>query len=308
MKQNKAFSLIELSIVILIIGIIIAGVTQGSRLVTQSRIRTAQTLTESSPVTGVKGLWLWLESTSEDSFLTAQTEDGTQLTQWKDRNPQSVSKFYAVKTASSQVTYESEGINGLPTVNFLGTTGADAFFTLSTTTLIANSTPITTRDYSFTIFAVAKLDSTVTISDPVSRAIFYNGDSSSDGYGYYKSGVGADAGKRAVIYGGIGGPITTAATGTTNSEVITLTYGGISPNDNTLRMYTNGVAETLSGATGNFTTPITSDFRIGSIETGGLTPWKGFISELIVYEGALKASDRLEIERYLGKKYGIKVQ
>ena len=41
-KPSKAFSLIELSIVVLIIGILIAGVTQGSRLVRQSRLSTAQ--------------------------------------------------------------------------------------------------------------------------------------------------------------------------------------------------------------------------------------------------------------------------
>jgi prepilin-type N-terminal cleavage/methylation domain-containing protein len=41
-KPSKAFSLKELSIVVLIIGILIAGVTQGSRLVRQSRLSTAQ--------------------------------------------------------------------------------------------------------------------------------------------------------------------------------------------------------------------------------------------------------------------------
>ncbi len=37
-KTNKAFSLIELSIVILIIGILVAGVTQGRRLVGQMKL------------------------------------------------------------------------------------------------------------------------------------------------------------------------------------------------------------------------------------------------------------------------------
>ena len=38
-NKNGAFSLIELSIVILIIGILIAGVTQGSRLVREAKIK-----------------------------------------------------------------------------------------------------------------------------------------------------------------------------------------------------------------------------------------------------------------------------
>ncbi|MFM7621060.1 MAG: prepilin-type N-terminal cleavage/methylation domain-containing protein, partial [Alphaproteobacteria bacterium] len=47
---NKAFSLIELSIVILIIGILVAGVTQSSRLVNQFRLTSARNITLSSPL------------------------------------------------------------------------------------------------------------------------------------------------------------------------------------------------------------------------------------------------------------------
>ncbi|MFM7621329.1 MAG: prepilin-type N-terminal cleavage/methylation domain-containing protein [Alphaproteobacteria bacterium] len=41
----KAFSLIELSIVILIIGILVAGVTQSSRLIRQMKLLSAQSIT-----------------------------------------------------------------------------------------------------------------------------------------------------------------------------------------------------------------------------------------------------------------------
>ncbi len=47
-NEKLAFSLIELSIVVLLIGILIAGVTQGSRLIRQSKIKTAQNLTKNS--------------------------------------------------------------------------------------------------------------------------------------------------------------------------------------------------------------------------------------------------------------------
>ncbi|MBU6338893.1 MAG: prepilin-type N-terminal cleavage/methylation domain-containing protein [Rickettsiales bacterium] len=60
MKKNtyKAFSLIELSIVILVIGILFAGVMQGRSLIQKSRLKTAQSLTKSSPVSGIYGLLL----------------------------------------------------------------------------------------------------------------------------------------------------------------------------------------------------------------------------------------------------------
>ncbi|MFM7620300.1 MAG: prepilin-type N-terminal cleavage/methylation domain-containing protein, partial [Alphaproteobacteria bacterium] len=48
--KTQAFSLIELSIVILIIGILVAGVTQSSRLVNQFRLTSARNITLSSPL------------------------------------------------------------------------------------------------------------------------------------------------------------------------------------------------------------------------------------------------------------------
>jgi prepilin-type N-terminal cleavage/methylation domain-containing protein len=60
-KNHKisAFSLIELSVVILIIGILVAGVTQSSRLIAQFRLKTAQNLTINSPVSSIKNLSTW---------------------------------------------------------------------------------------------------------------------------------------------------------------------------------------------------------------------------------------------------------
>ena len=70
-KSSSAFSLIELSIVILIIGIIIAGITQGSRLVTKMRVASARALTQSSPVTSIKGLMMWLETTMDGNVVSS---------------------------------------------------------------------------------------------------------------------------------------------------------------------------------------------------------------------------------------------
>ena len=67
-KNKTAFSLIELSIVILIVGILVAGVVQTSRLVTRMRILNAQTVTRSSEIHLIKGLSVWIETVSEKSF------------------------------------------------------------------------------------------------------------------------------------------------------------------------------------------------------------------------------------------------
>ena len=116
-NKSSAFSLIELSIVILIIGVLIAGVTQASRLVRQSKITTAQTLTQSSPVNSLKGLVLWLEPTMEASFQDSQKVDGGALTKWYDVNPQpTISNTF---TASTGITYkQTSATNALPSVVF----------------------------------------------------------------------------------------------------------------------------------------------------------------------------------------------
>ena len=59
---KKAFSPIELSIVILIIGILIAGVTQSSRLIRQAKLKTAQTLTS-----GADGVTTWYDINPQSS-------------------------------------------------------------------------------------------------------------------------------------------------------------------------------------------------------------------------------------------------
>lgn len=85
--KNKAFSLIELSVVILIIGILVAGVTQSSRLVKRMRLQTAQNLTQSSPVASIKDLTAWYETTLEKSFNDNEEQDQSDITVWYDVNP-----------------------------------------------------------------------------------------------------------------------------------------------------------------------------------------------------------------------------
>ena len=130
-KTDKlAFSLIELSIVILVIGILVAGVTQGTRIMTQSRLSAAKALTTSSPVTLMKGLSLWLESTNENNFPTGQAVDGANITGWNDSNPQTIEKNnFSRGTSNANIAYEASGINNLPSLKFNGTTGLANFLT-----------------------------------------------------------------------------------------------------------------------------------------------------------------------------------
>jgi len=120
-NNKKAFSLIELSIVILIIGILVAGITQSSRLIRQMRLSSARSITQSSPVSTIKDLIVWLESTSEKSFDDAEEENGLTVTNWYDLNPQGSFKYNAkANNVADKPTFIENGINGLPVLSATG--------------------------------------------------------------------------------------------------------------------------------------------------------------------------------------------
>jgi hypothetical protein len=83
----KAFSLVELSFSLVIIGVMITGIVGGSVLIKKSKLATAQSLTKSSPVASTPDLKVWAE-TSLDNALTLATNN-TISTQWSEINPQS---------------------------------------------------------------------------------------------------------------------------------------------------------------------------------------------------------------------------
>jgi prepilin-type N-terminal cleavage/methylation domain-containing protein len=112
MKNKKCelgFSLIELSIVILVIGLLVIGITQGKRIISRSRISSAKSLTTSSPVASINNLVLWLETTSDKSFDNADKIDGGSgvngtIATWYNINPQGVNLRNVSQGTASQKT------------------------------------------------------------------------------------------------------------------------------------------------------------------------------------------------------------
>lgn len=135
---KHAFSLIELSIVILIIGILVAGVTQSSRLVKRMRIAFASHLTTNSDVNLINDLTMWLESVQDFAFATGtnasfdfnsnvyndvdRPSDQDRIGRWNDESMRnSSSKKSAIQNnLALQPKYVENGINNLPALYFDG--------------------------------------------------------------------------------------------------------------------------------------------------------------------------------------------
>ena len=291
-KKSSGFSLIELSIVILIIGILIAGITSASRLTLQMKLTSAKTQTQSAPVSSIKNLTLWIEPTIEGSVTSTTNstppEDGDKVSSWNDYNPQITIKTNpSQSTDASRPLYKTNIINGLPAIQF---DGSNDYFSISNAI---------SQDFSF--FAVIK------------TSVAGNTGQAYAGKAIFTSEVGGVTDDSIAL--AIGGGYSKTFTGNPDS---TLT-GTVTISDNyahvicTTRnstsgarnIYVDGTADgNDTGRTGvltaNANTTIAADLVSGNY-------YSGYIAELIVFDRVLKTEERQAIEKYLGKKWGVRV-
>ena len=204
---KKAFSLIELSVVVLIIGILIAGITQSSRLVRAMKLNTARSLTRSSDVNSIRNLTAWFDATAEGVFSSScnTASTNTNLTSttrvfdtntstgnpsittpssayimpehrqvvrlWKDSNPQDVdadkvileyaqagictTQNYSVSGSIGEnrgPMYHNSGLAGLPSIYFDGA-ASSWFSSINPVTM-----PIAAGKKDFSLFVVYRTD------------------------------------------------------------------------------------------------------------------------------------------------------
>ncbi|MFT6332679.1 MAG: prepilin-type N-terminal cleavage/methylation domain-containing protein [Lentimonas sp.] len=296
MKKNKnnklAFSLIELSVVILIIGILIIGVSKGSQLLNKSKIKSAQSLTINSPVSSIKGLSVWLETTSDASFPEGDNIDtalgaiGT-IDTWNDINPRTSSTKNATQgTAANNPRYIENGINGLPALNFDGAASPNNDnMELSTSEALG----IANSDYEmFVVFQSKAIDGAQALISSATTAHYeLRFNSTSD-----------------IIIFDVDG-VSNPAIDSNNSELSPTIVSGrlMSNGDVFVRM--NGVddVEAVDGASVNSNI---LDMIIGSRSDDSLA-FSGHIGEIIIFNRALTTSERTSVEEYLSSKWGIEI-
>ena len=120
---KQAFSIIEIAIVIVIIGILIVGIVKGKDLYIAAKSSTAKNLTTNSHIVRIKSLSTWHESSVTDFGLGDKLKDDSILRNWPDISPfgKALSRGHGSLVCSSvgNCKYIEDGISNIPTVNFV---------------------------------------------------------------------------------------------------------------------------------------------------------------------------------------------
>jgi len=313
MRQKKlsAFSLMELSIVILIVGIIITGIVQSSRLFREFKLINAQNLTKSSPVLGIKGLSLWFDAVS-DKVLTntsgsTNISDGDFIKSWVEINPQmSPPLNFKTSTANSYPIYKQDGLNGLPTLSF---DGVDDFLEVTSDQRINNLN-------SFTIFAVISVGSNANSATNNQGIITKLNGISTNGTsignppyglfvtttGYLSIGiVGEDS---------VGIAIASSIVGITMPTALITDFSHDAKNyaqSSAFKLYLNGVAKVSRSGLSSIA-DLNTSLKIGQQKNGAPTRFATcYISEIIIFDRVLLNEERRSVQEYLSKKWNIKI-
>ena len=279
--KKSAFSLLELSVSLVVVSLLMAMVSQGIKIVASSRLTTARSLTSKSPVPNISGLIAWYETSSVDSFKTNEAFDGKQISAWYDISPNSIpaKKNALTRVASAAVAYESDGINKIPSLLFNGTNKIE----------LANFYQGSTSQN--TIFIVANPSTITTIIL----------DSSSSGS---NSNIGQNSNSFSMNLGSL------VSTGTVTNPIVNLAkvsyIAAVYFNGSNSKVYFNSSSIIAGGSTINpGTTPLTG-ISIGANRSNA-SNYSGLISEIIIYNRPLQNQERKDVMSYLSKKYGILV-
>ncbi len=286
--NHKAFSLIEISVIIVIIGILIAGISSGIELYDDYKLKVAQNITKNSRVARIPDLEMWLETTGENSLATGTTSftdkpnpaDQDRIGRWNDINPNIIA---TAKNNATQATFDNQpkyirkGMNGLPALFFDGT---DDFFSFNGNFLVG-------ADY--TIFVVESkgrlgVNPFLGGSQPSLNQMLFVGYNALNRI--TQSHYSTDLWKNMPTFAS-----------RTHSFVFSKVSGRA--------LYTNGGTGTINAT---LTSPLISypGSSIGNYRAG-MNLYQGYFAEIIFYSRALSDKERKEVETYLSKKWGIKL-
>jgi len=300
--RKKAFSLIELSVVILIIGILIGGVSQSSRVVAQMRLASARSITQSSGVNSLKDLTAWLESTSNKSFDARDQEDGAPVDNWYDTNPQTVAKInFTQGTSTKQPSFKANAINGLPALQFDGIndlmTLTDSTKTLQDLVGVDEATIIVVHQMN-----IVRESNSFMIHKASDNVVRFNS---------HFPGVG-----NSVYYFDFGTCCVEGESRITGSSFPASYFNRVNivmwmKKSTTATIRVNGTQMMSSALTGSLSSTDMASPATFLLGSNGDDPegyfLGGYLSEVILFRRALRSEEIADVENYLSRKWAVKL-
>ena len=284
---HKAFSLIEISVVILIIGILIAGISTGVDLFYDSRLATAQSLTKNAPVPRIEGLFTWIETTSPESFSPVP-KDGASIGLIKDLSfKMDKANFVQTGVDGLKPIYKQQNLNNLPALYFDGSNDFLVTEKSYTSSIFSNS--------QVTIFAVIKY------VGGTSTAVFLKHELTN-----YRIGLEINGGITRFDFpssskNAIGSSPSTPSI--INKNIIIAAIA----NKSRQKLYVNSILEADISNADNVSISNSSDSIYLGRNNQNQFPTNFNFGELIIYDRALTTKELDLVTKYLSKKWAIKI-
>ena len=295
MQRKAGFSLVEISIVVLILGIMLAGIFNYNNFVLKASLVSAKKITKSSTILRIEDLAFWLDATAQNSFkpdelvntaFLSDISDKQTIGWWQDVNLQRVYPArlnFISSNLANRPKYLVSAINNLPALYFDG----NDFLRIENlpTTAIASENEIT-------IFVVQNVTkgalNTVTINSSidgiVERVILH---------AYWSNGIFFDFGSW--YSGGRISKLDYPVNSYLNKPQVISAI----KNSSSSSVYINSKLEFEANTTSVLNTSLNRYLEIG-------ISFDGHIGEILIYNRALRVKERMLIEQYLMKKWKIK--
>jgi len=308
MKSKKAFSLIELSMVLAIIGILAGGALESSVLIYRTKLHIARANTENAPVLEMPDLYGWWEATSEQSFEET-VQNASQIRVWRDINAQATHRIDLVQPVDeNRPTYNQASLNGLPSIAFDGNDFLKAaidpsvIFTNGSGSIFIVYTPLNTLTKNYVVSQpVGNCTKNIEIGNAVNFLAGSFGINAGCGFAT-SSRVGTLSGgfPSLISFSALPSPLTPGLTD--NIEIYKNGYP--------LALITEGAGGyngAINGAYGAGTAPLIIGARdvqnIGKFDSY----FSGKVGEIIIFNRAVRNDERKLIEKYLAKKWSLDI-
>ncbi len=272
-RKKTSFTLLELSIALLVITIFLASIPLFSLVVSKARMSSARSLTTASLINNLSGVSLWLETSLETSFNTNEADDGKTISSWYD-NSVTTKKNNAIQSNNINKPTYSNTINKLHAVAFDGTS---SYFNVDGSFL---------NNSNYTIFIVEKRQSNKSDN-------YFIGDSAVNntnenlllGYSLDNKAIHSQGGSNSYL-----STVSNYSENQGEARIFTFT------SDSTIgkKTYINGILSAQSSDTNQLS-------NISTLAIG--KGYQGELGEVLMFNRVLKTSERHDVEEYFSKKW-----